>query len=66
MLSKISTKSNRMQVLQILVNFWSIKQYASKIGKELKVDKLTVDNSETPLQEPLKDIIDVNHKKDAV
>ena len=42
------------------------KQYASKIGKELKVDKLTVDNSETPLQEPLKDIIDVNHKKDAV
>jgi hypothetical protein len=42
------------------------KQYASKIGKELKVDKLTVDNSETPLQEPLKDIIDVNQKKDAV
>lgn len=40
------------------------KQYASKIGKELKVDKLTVDNNENPIQEPISEELTVNHEKD--
>lgn len=42
------------------------KQYVSKIGKGIKVDKLTVDSSEIPLPEPRNENITVNRKKDAI
>lgn len=40
------------------------KQYISRIGQETKVDKLTVDNNENPIQEPISEESTVNHEKD--
>jgi hypothetical protein len=42
------------------------KQYVSKIGKGIKVDKLTVDSSENPLPKPRNENLSVNRKKDAI